>query len=139
MSLKDKISDDLKEAMRAKNALRRTTIRSIRTAILNAEKKGRDEALSDEDILQMIQKEAKQRREAAEQFKKGSRQDLADREEAELAILEEYLPRQLNRGEVAEIVGPVIEEMGVKGIFGSGASLESITTRIKEIGLAKNS
>ena len=115
MGLKDKISEDLKAAMRAKDPLRRDTIRAVRSAILNAEKEGRQEALTDEEILNMIRREAKKRREAAQQFEKGGRPELVETEMGQLAILEEYLPRQLSRDAIAEIVGPVIEEMGVRG------------------------
>ncbi len=115
MGLKDKISEDLKEAMRAKDPLRRDTVRAIRGAILNAEKEGRREALKDEDILDLIRREAKKRREAAEQFEKGGRPELAEKEKGQLAILEGYLPRQLDRDAIAGVVGPIVDEMGVKG------------------------
>ena len=115
MGLVEKISEDLKQAMRAKDAMRRDTVRAIRSAILNAEKSGREKPLTDQEVLDLIRREAKQRREAAEQFEKGGRPELAEKEKGQLAILEGYLPRQLDRDQIAELVRPVIEAMGVAG------------------------
>jgi uncharacterized protein YqeY len=123
MGLKDQLASDLKDAMRAGDALRRDTLRSVITAINNAEigrvdikdeSAGR-ETMGDADALGVIQKQAKQRRESIEEFKKGGRQDLVDRETAELAILDTYLPQQMTRDEVAAEVRAVIAETGAGG------------------------
>ncbi|HSR68933.1 MAG TPA: GatB/YqeY domain-containing protein [Acidobacteriota bacterium] len=114
LDLTAKIKSDLKAAMLAKDELRRTTLRSVITAITNAEK-SRPDALSENDVLQLINKEAKKRREAVEQYRKGGRDDLADREEAEYAVLQSYLPQQLSREEIEAVVQPVIDELGASG------------------------
>jgi len=123
MPIKEQLAADLKDAMRAGDALRRDVLRSVITAIGNAEiarvdvkdESASREALGDADALGVIQKQAKQRRESIEEFKKGGRQDLVDREAAELAILETYLPQQLSRDEVTAEVRAVIAETGASG------------------------
>jgi uncharacterized protein YqeY len=123
MGLKDQLSTDLKDAMRANDAQRRDVLRSVLTAISNveiarvnvkAEAAARQE-LGDADVLDVIQKQAKQRRESIEEFRKAGRTDLVEREEAELAILATYLPQQLSRDEVAAEVRAVIAETGAAG------------------------
>jgi uncharacterized protein YqeY len=120
MPVKEQLANDLKDAMRAGDALRRDVLRSVITAISNAEigrvdvsdeAAGR-QALGDADALGVIQKQAKQRRESMEEFRKGGRQDLVDREAAELAILETYLPKQMSREEVEVEVRAVLAETG---------------------------
>ena len=123
MSLKEQFSSDLKDAMRAGDAVRRDVLRSVLTAIANAEVARvnvKDEAatrhdLGDPDVVDVVQKQAKQRRESIEEFRNGGRQDLADREAAELAILETYLPQQLSRDQVTAEVRAVITEVGASG------------------------
>ncbi len=123
MGLKDQLAGDLKDAMRASDAHRRNTLRTLLTAISNTEIARvniKDEAaarqeLDDAGVLDVIQKQAKQRRESIEEFRKASRQDLVANEEAELAILSAYLPRQLSRDEVAAEVRNVIAETGAAG------------------------
>jgi uncharacterized protein YqeY len=139
MPMKDQIASDLKDAMRAAEPIRRDVLRSVITAISNAEigrvdisdeSAGR-EALSDADVLGVIQKQAKQRRESIEEFKKGGRQDLVDRESAELVILETYLPRQMSRDEVAAEVRAVITETGASGPAGKAKVMPAAIARMK--------
>jgi uncharacterized protein YqeY len=123
MGLKDQLAGDLKDAMRANDAHRRNTLRSLLTAISNTEIARVDvkaeaaarQQLDDAGVLDVIQKQAKQRRESIEEFRKASRQDLVANEEAELAILSAYLPQQLSRDEVAAEVRKVIAETGAAG------------------------
>ncbi len=139
MPMKDQLASDLKDAMRAGEPIRRDVLRSVITAISNAEigrvdisdeSAGR-EALSDADVLGVIQKQAKQRRESIEEFKKGGRQDLVDRESAELVILEAYLPRQMSRDEVAAEVRAVIAETGASGPPGKAKVMPAAIARMK--------
>ncbi|HSR53409.1 MAG TPA: GatB/YqeY domain-containing protein [Acidobacteriota bacterium] len=125
-----KIKSDLKAAMLAKDELRRTTLRSVLTAITNAEK-GQSEPLTESDILPLIQKEAKKRREAVEQYQKGGRQDLAEREEAEYAVLQAYLPQQLTREEIVAVVKPVIDELGASGPQQMGQVMGQVMPKLK--------
>jgi len=101
--------------MRAKDAPRRNTIRMVEAAIKNAEIEKRGTELAESDILAILQRQVKQRRESIEQFEKGGREDLADNERVEIAIIEQYLPRQLTRSEVEVRALAVIEQVGASG------------------------
>ncbi len=114
MSLKEQFSADLKEAMRQRDALRRDVLRMALAAFQNAEIAS-GAALDEDAALAVVAKQAKQRRESIEEFRKGGRQDLVDKEEAELAILATYLPQQVTRDEVAAAAREVIEETGASG------------------------
>ena len=111
MSLKDKLTEDLKQAMRQRDEQRRSTLRLVMAAIKNAEIEKRRE-LEEGELLAIIAKEAKQRHESIDQFERGGRQDLADREEAELQILLAYLPEQLSREEIEAQARQIIAEVG---------------------------
>ena len=110
MSLKDKLTEDLKQAMRQGDEQRRSTLRLVMAAIKNAEIEKRRE-LEEGELLAIIAKEAKQRRESIAEFERGGRQDLVDREEAELQILLAYLPEQLSREEIEAQARQIIEEV----------------------------
>ena len=139
MGLKEKLSEDLKAAMRAGDAVRRDTLRGVLTAVSNAEvarvnvkdESATRQALGDEDVLDVIQKQAKQRRESIEEFRKGGRQDLVDKEQAELALLEAYLPAQASRDEIAAEVRKVIEETGASGPADKGKVMPQAIARLK--------
>lgn len=112
--LREQLRSDLKDAMRARDALRRDTIRFLEAAIKNIEIERR-EPLSDDDVLPLIQKQVKQRRDSIEQFRKGGREDLAEKEAAEISVLEAYLPAQLGRDDVVTAARAVIEQVGASG------------------------
>ncbi len=112
--LRQKLWDDLKQAMRGGDKVRRSVIRLVIAAIGNAEI-AKQAALDDTDILGVIAKEVRQRRESIEAFKLGNRQDLVAQEEAELTILNEYLPRQMTREEIMVAARQVIDEIGAEG------------------------
>ena len=113
--LRDQLRSDLRDAMRAKDAPRRNTIRMLEAAIKNAEIDKRGQELAEPDILAILQRQVKQRRESIEQFERGGREDLADTERAEIAIIEQYLPTQLSREEVVERAQAVIAQVGASG------------------------
>jgi uncharacterized protein YqeY len=123
MGLKEQLGADLKDAMRAGDPVRRDVLRSLLTAINNAEiarvnVKAEDasrQALAENDVVDVVQKQAKQRRESIEEYRKGARSDLVAREEAELAIISSYLPEQLSRDQVIAAVKEVIAETGASG------------------------
>jgi len=113
MNLKERLDADLKEAMRSGDQARKLALRAVKTAIRQAEVAGeKARTLSEQEILAIIAKQAKQRRDAIAEFEKGGRQDLVEQERAELAVLESYLPRQLTREEIAERARRVIAEVG---------------------------
>lgn len=106
---------DLRDAMRAKDVPRRTTIRMVEAAIKNAEIDRRGKELAESDILAILQRQVKQRRESIEQFTQGGREDLAEKERVEIAIIEAYLPQQLSREAVEAKAREVIEQVGAAG------------------------
>ena len=113
--VREQLRSDLRDAMRAKDAPRRNTIRMVEAAIKNAEIEKRGTELAESDILAILQRQVKQRRESIEQFEKGGREDLAEKERVEIAIIEQYLPRQLTRSEVEVRARAVIEQVGASG------------------------
>ena len=128
--LKQKLTDDLKQAMRAGDKVRRSVIRLAMAAIKNAEI-ARHAALDDTDILGIIAKEARQRQESIEAFRQGNRQDLVAQEEAELAVLKEYLPRQMTREEIIAAARQVIEEVGAQGPSDKGKVMPKLIAQLK--------
>ena len=119
MSLKDQLSHDLKEAMRAKDRLRLGAVRLLSAAILEREKSGGGD-VTENDLIAIVQKQAKQRRDSIEQFRSAGRDDLADIEVAELAIIEQYLPAQLSDEEIRTTVEQIVEQTGASGMQDMG-------------------
>lgn len=109
--LRDRLNADLKDAMRARDQTRLLTVRSLLAAVTAREKEGTG-ALSEDDLTAVVQKQAKQRRDSIEQFERAGREDLAERERAELAVVEGYLPAQLSDEEVRQAVEGVIARTG---------------------------
>ncbi len=114
MPLKDQISNDLKEAMRAGDARKRDAIRLL-TAALKQKEVDERKALADADVVAIIDKMIKQRRDSIAQFEKGGRQDLADTEKFEVAVLQAYMPQALSDADIADIVAASITDSGAKG------------------------
>jgi uncharacterized protein len=130
MSLKDQLMKDLQDAMRSGDELRKSTIRMARAAVRNAEI-NRMAELDDEGIQDVLRKEIKQRRESAEEYARGKRQDLVDKELAEAAILEGYLPRQMSEDEVEAEVRPIIAELGAARPADMGKVMPAAMARLK--------
>lgn len=128
--LKQKLSADLKQAMRDGDKVKRDTIRMLTSAINNAEIARRD-VLSESDILGIIAKEVRLRKESIDAFKQGDRADLADREEAEMAVLQAYLPQQMSREEIAEAVREIIAEVDAQGPADKGKVMPQAIARLK--------
>lgn len=112
MGLKEKINEDLKNAMKAKDEIRLQTIRSIRALILEFEKSGSGKELNDEEAIKLLTSAAKKRKEAIEQYENAGRIDLAEKEKKELQIIEEYLPKQLSFEELLEETRKLANEIG---------------------------
>ncbi|UCG55529.1 MAG: GatB/YqeY domain-containing protein [Dehalococcoidia bacterium] len=130
MSLKKKLSDDLRRSLKERDKRRSSVIRLLLSAIHNAEIARRG-LLEDSDILGVVAKEAKQRKESIEAFKKGNRQDLVIQEEAELAILETYLPEQMSRDKIAATASKVINEVGAQGPRDMGRVMSKLMPQLK--------
>ena len=114
MSLDERLSQELTAAIRAGDTLRRDVLRLVRNAI-KYEEIAQGRPLEEDESLQVLQRQGKQRRESIEEFRRGNRADLVERESAELKILEEYLPAQMSREEISELARQAIQEMGAGG------------------------
>jgi len=129
-ALKQKLSDDLKQAMREGDKVKRSAIRLAMAAIKNAEI-ARQAALEDSDILGVIAKEVRQRKESIEAFKQGGRQELVAIEEAEMAVLEQYLPQQMSRDEIVAEARRIIDEVGAESIRDKGKVMPLLIAKLK--------
>jgi uncharacterized protein YqeY len=129
MTLKERISEDMKAAMRAKDAARLSAIRLLQAAIKQKEVDERV-SLDDAAVLAIVEKLIKQRKDSIEQFAKAQRNDLVDKESAELALLSAYLPRQMDRAELAAAVDAAIAESGAAGPQAMGKVMALLKPRI---------
>ena len=129
-SIRERLTSDLKQAMKAGDTARRSVIRMAMAAIKNAEiaKRG---TLEESDVLGVIAKDARQRQESIDAFKQGNRQDLVDREEEELTILQEYLPKQATREEIVAAARSVIAEVGAEGPRDKGRVMPVLIAQLK--------
>ncbi len=130
IGLKQQLSDDLKQAMRGGDNVKRTVIRLVMAHIKNTEI-ARQSDLEDADIVGVIAKEVKQRKESIEAFKQGSRDDLVAQEEAELAILQQYLPQQMTREEIIDAARKVIDEVGAQMPSDKGKVMSKLMAQLK--------
>ena len=110
MNLKDRINEELKTSMKAGDKIRTETIRSLRAAIIEFEKSGAEREMSPDDELKILMSAAKKRREAIEMYDQHGRPELAEKERIELAVIQEYLPKQISREEITDRVRAVIRE-----------------------------
>ena len=127
--LKEKLLEDMKISMREKNTLRKNVIQMVRAAILQVEKDKQIE-LEDAQIVEVIAKEAKKRKDSVEDYKKGGREDLVKQIEEEITILSEYLPKQLSEEEIEKIVKEVILETGAETIKDMGKVMKGAKEKI---------
>lgn len=112
MSLKEKINNDLKEAMKSQDNVRVETLRSIRAEILKMDKSGLNREMTPDEEIQLLTKQSKMRKESIEVFEKAGRTDLSDKEKAQLAIIEEYLPKQMSEEEAREVIDKILSGFG---------------------------
>jgi hypothetical protein len=130
MSLRERLENDLKSAMRAGDTLKVSVIRMAKSEMRNTEiAKGAE--LVEDEILQVLSKEGKKRRESVEQYRKGRRDDLADKEFAELQILNEYLPEQLDDAKIADVTQEVISELHATSKADKGRVMSAVMQRVK--------
>jgi uncharacterized protein YqeY len=134
MTLEERLDADLKEAMRSGDNTRKLAIRAVKTAITEAKVSGTEQrALTEEDVLRILQKQVKQRRDSVAEFTKGGRMDLVEKELAEIAVLEQYLPRQMNEAEVRSHAQQVIAELGVTDMKGLGPVMKRMTADLRGV------
>ncbi len=128
-ALAQRLLDDLQQAVRAGDVTRRETLRFLRADIKNAEiERGRP--LTDEEIIEVIRRQIKLRRDAIEQFAQGGRQDLVEREQAQIAVLQEYLPPQLSDEELLHLAREVARELGASGPRDMGRLMPILRERV---------
>lgn len=132
MPLEQKLREDLKDALRQGDKSRVSVVRLVLAGIKNAEiAKGAGVILEDGDILGVIAKEARQHQESIDAFRKGNRSDLVAKEEAELAILQRYLPKQMSREEIVAAARQVITEVGARGPADKGKVMPRLVAQLK--------
>jgi uncharacterized protein YqeY len=131
--LRDRLSDALKEAMKAKDARRVSALRLILAALkdrdIAARGKGQGEGISDDDILQMLQTMIRQRNESIAAYEQGGRLELAQQEQEEITVIEEFLPPQLDAGEIREAVEQEIAELGAEGLKDMGRTMAALKAK----------
>lgn len=130
MSLKERLQEDWKQALKAKDKFKADAISMARAAVLLVEKTNGTK-LDDEEIIEVLAKEVKSRREALIDFQKGNRQDLVDATNAEIEILLQYLPQQLSESEISEIVRQTIDEVGANSMKDMGKVMAVLSQRTK--------
>ena len=127
--LKEKLMEDLKEAMRSKNEIKKNTVQMVRAAILQIEK---DKGIQVEDdrILEIIVKEVKSKKDALKDFEKAERQDLIDQTNQEIEVLQQYLPKQLNKEEIKVELEKIIAEIGATTMKDMGAIMKEAKAKM---------
>ena len=132
MKLLERVDTDLKDAMRAKDALKLGVLRMLKSALKYSaiEKSGADAELEEVDAIQVIRKQVKQRQDSIESFEKGGRPELAAKEKEEIAILQSYLPQGLPQDELTRIVGETIREVGATSKAQMGVVMKALQTKV---------
>ncbi|MBZ4663137.1 MAG: GatB/YqeY protein [Caloramator sp.] len=130
MSLKERIQEDWKAAMKNKDRFRANVLNMAKAAILQAEKVDGTK-LEDEQVIEVLNKEVKQRRDSIEEFEKGNRQDLVEQTSKEIEILLEYLPQQLTEEEISEIVKEAVNEVQANSIKDMGKVMAIVMPKVK--------
>jgi uncharacterized protein YqeY len=129
MSLKDQIISDMTTAMKAKDAARTSTLRMVKAAIMHREKEGAGE-LSDDDVSKLLRSQVKQRRDSVEQYRAAGRQELVDKETAEIAVIEEYLPQAASEAEIDQAVSDAITETGASSMKDMGTVMKTAMSKL---------
>jgi uncharacterized protein YqeY len=131
MALKERLRADLTTAMKARDELRAATLRMVLTAVTTEEVAGKQaRQLSDDELVTVLTREAKKRREAQEAYRNAGRAELADREAAELGVIETYLPQQLTDDEVGQLVRAAIAETGAAGPRAMGTVMKALAPKV---------
>lgn len=130
MSLKEKLAQDLKSSMKNKETVRKNTVQLIRTAVLQVEK-DKKTTLEDEDILELIAKQLKQRKDALPEYEKSGREDLISQLKQEMEVLMEYLPKQLSEEELRPIVEEAVKAVGAASMKDMGKVMSAVMPKVK--------
>jgi len=131
MALKQHIQTELIDAMKSKNEVKVGVLRMLKAAIMKFEMAGERKDANDDDVMKLIQKEIKSRRDSVEQFIKGNRPQMAEAEEKEIAVLMEYMPPQMTKEEIETLVKEAINEVGAKGKGDIGRVMGALMPRVQ--------
>ena|SRR5215216_1809200 len=129
MSLRDRLTNDLKDAMKAKDQLRMDVIRMIKAAMMNKEIELKKD-LDDAELSRVMTNLVKQRKESVEQYQKGQRADLAEKEQKEIAIIEAYLPKAVSAEDLRAVIDTVVRETGASNVKDMGAVMKTVMMRL---------
>src|SRR5580704_17587758 len=129
MTLQERVSSEIKAAMIAKDAERLSTLRMLKSTLGYAQIERKTESLSDAEVVAIVQKEVKKRRDSIEQFEKGGRVELASKEKAEIAVLESFLPKALPAEELEALVRATIQELGATGKKDMGPVIKAMQAK----------
>src|SRR4051812_37983905 len=129
MSLKEKITSDMTAAMKTKDAARTSTLRMVKAAIMHREKEGGGD-VTDEDVTKLLRSQLKQRRDSVEQYQKAGRQELVDKETAEIAVIEAYLPQAASEAEIDAAVTDAIKETGASSMKDMGGVMKATMAKL---------
>jgi len=129
MTLKEQIVADMTAAMKAKDVARTSTLRMVKAAITNREKES-GAPINDEDVLKLLRSQLKQRRDSVEQYQKANRQDLADKETAEIGVIESYLPQAASVEEIEQAVSTAVAETGATSMKDMGAVMKASMAKL---------
>ena len=129
MEIREKIMADVKDAMKSKDQLKLNTLRFFQAAVKNREIEMRPDPITSEEVMTVLKKLVKQRKESIEQYVNGNRQDLADQEAAELKVLETYLPAQMGREQIEKVITEVIAALGAKTVKDMGPVMKEVIAR----------
>ncbi len=130
MPLEEKVLNDYKEAMKAKDTLKSSVLSFLRAEMINTATAKKKAKLDDAEIIPVIKKQIKQRQDSIEQFTKGGRQDLADKETKELAILKSYLPPEMPEEEIKKIIEEAVASTGAQGLKDMGKVMKEVTAKV---------
>jgi uncharacterized protein YqeY len=133
MGIGEQIQKDMVDAMRSRDELRLSTLRMARAALMNKEKDKRG-PLDDQEVLQVLSTLIKQRRDSIEQFQKGGRQEMADKEAAEIVLIEHYMPKAMGGEEITAVVKTAIAEMGAPTIKEMGTVMKNVMAKLQATG-----
>ena len=130
MTMQTRLNDDMKQAMRDRDVLRRDVIRYLRSEVKNQEIRDQKE-LDDAGVIQVLSRQAQQRRDSIEAYRDADRQDLVDKEESELSVIMAYLPQQMTQEEITALVQKVVAEVGASGPEDMGKVMGAIMPQVR--------
>lgn len=131
MGLSERISEDLKSAMKSGDKLRLETLRMVRAQILEFEKSGVNRAMNEDDAMKILLSAVKKRKEAIELYEKAGRMELAEKESKEIAIIQDYLPKQMTKDEAEVIIGKIVAEVGATSSKDIGKVMPAVMKELK--------